>query len=533
MAKIASVENHFTADVAYRSSPILKKQLTPPHWTQDIETHCELSKMTVNTMNSGKNIDIDAPDFSNEVILKIINYVGDIKCSQRDFESAYSLYDHVYQIRRNFLNEHQHHDTIMALFNAGKCLHCLGKVNTAHRYHDLFRRLILSSPHPDILTKDTILALQSIAWMYHQQRSLAHSKTFYELALRFAIKVFGKSHTATARILNQYGNLNFELGHMNLALQCYKEGLVIENTLSASGRHYQDLDILTTLSNIAQIYELVGNPQESLRYYLKSIGVLRSNRGEMSQRRERLGQAADVLSNIARLQCTMGRPNHALRAFTDALRIQRQAYDNNHIAVAITLNEMGVIYGAQGKTQLSLQCFEESIRIRQSCSNDPLERDISPVLFNIARCYLQKGDCKRAIVQYEKVVNIEMRKRADRDRDLEWSPEVLLDALEHMANICHSKLGEPQKALGCYEKGVHIFMELGPEVVPLDTQSRFLGSAGNICLELGIVDKAVRLLSETMRVNLAAGWRFNSNIKTSGFDFSHDISQLPRGAPAA
>jgi len=32
---------------------------------------------------------------------------------------------------------------------------------------------------------------------------------------------------------------------------------------------------------------------------------------------------------------------------------------------------------------------------------------------------------------------------------------------------------------------------------------------------------------------LAAGWRFNSNIKTSGFDFSHDISQLPRGAPAA
>ena len=114
-----------------------------------------------------------------------------------------------------------------------------------------------------------------------------------------------------------------------------------------------------------------------------------------------------------------------------------------------------------------------------------------------------------------------MRKRADRDRDLEWSPEVLLDALEHMANIYHtSKLGEPPKGLGCYEKGVPIFMELGPEVVPLGTQSRFLGSDGNICLKLGIVDKAVRLLSEMrMRVNLAAGWRFNSNIKTSRFDF--------------
>jgi hypothetical protein len=64
------------------------------------------------------------------------------------------------------------------------------------------------------------------------------------------------------------------------------------------------------------------------------------------QRQERLGQAADVLSNIARLQHTIGRPNHALQDFTDALRIQRQEYGNNHIAVAITLNEMGIIYGA-------------------------------------------------------------------------------------------------------------------------------------------------------------------------------------------
>ena len=70
------------------------------------------------------------------------------------------------------------------------------------------------------LAKDTILALQSIAWMYHQQRSFTHSKTFYELALRFAIKVFGKRHKATARILNECGDLIIELGHhMNLALK--------------------------------------------------------------------------------------------------------------------------------------------------------------------------------------------------------------------------------------------------------------------------------------------------------------------------
>jgi hypothetical protein len=69
-------------------------------------THCEPSKMTVNMMNIGKNIDIDVPDFSNEVILKIINCVGDIKCSHHDFESAYSLYDLVYQIRRNVLSDH-------------------------------------------------------------------------------------------------------------------------------------------------------------------------------------------------------------------------------------------------------------------------------------------------------------------------------------------------------------------------------------------------------------------------------------------
>lgn len=71
--------------------------------------------------------------------------------------------------------------------------------------------------------------------------------------------------------------------------------------------------------------------------------------------------------------------------------------------------------------------------------------------------------------------------------------------------------------------------------VPVDVHSRYLGMAGNACLNLGDMEGAIRFFADTMRVNLAGGLAFHANIRTKGYDFVRFEScgtRLP-AAPAA
>lgn len=484
---------------------------------------------SVSERSSADESTITAPvNLGKEVVAMILSNVGDIRCQISDFDNAFIIYNDVHQIRKAVLGE-DHLETILAAFNAGKCLHCLRKSDAAIQYYATFKTAISSSPNNGLLNKKTITALQSIAWMFHQERSYDHAKEYYELAHKSTIQVFGESHKITARILNQCGNLNFEFGQMEYALHCYKQGLAIEHALGPSGAH-SHIDILTTLSNIAHAYEVIGNAQQSLEFSEKIVIILKSNDGSMTHS-SRLKHAAGVFLDIARLQDSLGRPNKALQALTDALHIQRQEYGDGHGCVAVTLNEMGIIHGNLGQTRVALKCFGQSLRIRQILNDSDLT--ISPVLFNIARSHLQNADYSLAIAQYESIFDLEMRVKENADRDFEWSPDALLDALEHMADVYHSDLNEIPKALECYEKGIQLFMEIGNAMIPLGIQSRFLGMAGNINFQLGNVDRAIRLFSQTMRINLAAGWAFNANINGMGFDFLDENNDPPSGAPAA
>jgi tetratricopeptide (TPR) repeat protein len=467
---------------------------------------------------------------SNEVIVTIKNNIGDIKFIQNDFENAFLLYDEVYKIR-SISRDSNAKGTSIAAFNVRKCLHCLGRSGAARRYYEIFTKSLFSSPNLNLLTNKTILAIQSIAWAFHQEHNFQHARSFYQLlSLRSAIHVFGEEHKVVAHILNQLSNLSFEFNHMSVALNCYRRGLLIESALVPSSEDSHN-DALTTLSSIARTYEAIGCTQESLQCYEKLVAGLKSttlNGGDIS----RVIQVSDALSNIAQLQDILGRPNRALLALTEALNIQRQQFGNDHSAVASTLNEIGITFRSQGQTHLALQNFEESLRIRQML-NDPVQ-NVSTVLFNLARAQLHNGEHKKAILRFQDLVQLELRKRENCGGNSESTLEILLDTLEQMAIIFQNKLDEPRHALSCYEKGIQLFTDVGPWEVSLDMKSRYLGMAGNICLMLGDINRATSLFSETsMRVNVEAGWAFNANIKTTGYDLFKIESMHRSAAPAA
>ena len=461
--------------------------------------------------------------------------IGDVRLSQNQYRTAYAFYKEAFEIRRIVLGS-SHFDTIQAAFNAGKCLHCLGKPDHALRYYKiftkaLFKAILLSTTSPrgrndsHLLTKETVLMTQSIAWAFHQERSFNHASMFYRLALETARNVLGEKHKVVARILSQFGKLMFESGDMASALKYYLRGLKIEGALQQRQMNHINedvLDFLTTISNIACTLEQMGQLENSLECYNKIL-LLRFQHDDddddatsastrilaMKRRSD-----ADTLLNMARVHWKLERPVQALEALNEALLIQKQEYGCDHSIVASTLNEIGIIHGEQeGHTHLALQFFEESLRIRVLIDN-PDQRTISSVLYNMARIHERTGDSVEALVHLKKVAEHELLESVEDEINKVSSPEVLLDVLELMAQI-YEKLDDPREALACLEKGIRIIMGKGPNVVSLHVHSRYLGMAGNVCLRLGNIKKVMHFFIETMRVNIAGGLAFDANIKVA------------------
>ena len=507
------------------------------------------------------------------VIGKIVNNIADIKFATDDFDNALKLYNVAYAIRRN-LTRPQDATTIketgVSALGAGKSLHCLGMSDRARRYYDVYINSIFLAPSDSglFLTSKAVLSFQSIAWAYHQESSHNHARYFYDLSLKSAVQLFGENHVFVSRILNQLGNLSFEVDHLEFALACYQRGFLVEDYLRLEN------DLATTMSNIAQTYESVGCIQESLRWCEKLVARLnKASSNTLNQQEDdrmismrRKIQIADALLNIARLNVMLGKPNPALLALQGALHIQIGHFGSVHSAVASTLNEIGIIFGNQGRHDMALLNFEESLRIRQVLDADPAaaaRQDISAVLCNIANAHVSKGDFDKALLRFQELVDhVESHKRREQacstnsasTHHFEFSEDHVLigtSCLEQMANIFLNQLDEPIRALSCYKKGIQLLVEevlrgsssssSSPPTCDeptdnkwLQTKSRFLGQAGNVCLILGDIHGAANFFFEAMRCNVEGGWEFDANIKTTGYDLFKMQTRLYRAAaPAA
>jgi tetratricopeptide (TPR) repeat protein len=468
---------------------------------------------------------------------KVKSKIGDITFAQHKYETAHSFYEGAFQMRRSVFGD-SNFDTIMAAFNAGKCLHCLGKSDRALPYYEIFTKAVFSSTRStsNLLTKETVLILNRIAWAFHQELSFQHATAFYKLTLHSVKHLLGEKHKIFARALNQFGTMMFESGNMASALKCFERSLQIERALQQEQNltiAESFLDSLTTYSNIASILERMGDLDKSLASYRKMELFLRSPdvtatipASTVNRRME------DILLIVARIQGKLGRSDQALEALTRALQIQKQEYGCGHSFVATTFNEIGIIHGGQGHTQLALQNFEESLRIR-ILMNDPDQSMVSTVIFNIAVIHVHNGESTKALARLKELVKYELSKREQEENSEFSSPEVLLDALELMAQIFNGELNDPRKVLACFKLGIRVITDDGPNVVSLGIQSRYLGMAGNTCLKLGYMQEAMRFFAETMRVNAAGGLAFDANIEVVGYDFRKFESNHLAAAAAA
>ncbi len=459
-------------------------------------------------------------------IAAVKNNIGDLIFKRKQYKRAFSFYVQAYQIRRNVLGD-IHIDTCISSFYVGKCLHCLGKYSAAMSFYGVFVNSVFSSTNHSLLTKETFLALQSIALLFHKGGYFKFAKKFYKIAHQAAIKLFGKRNKFLSRLLVHLGDVNFDIGNMPEALDYYLGGIEMQNSLQPLT---ENIDYtIRTLFNVALAYEALNCLEISLNTFNLIVEKIIKTGTRDSKI---LKKMADILPNLARVYQKIRRPDLALKVLLKTLVTQQLEYGDNHRSVAATLNDIGILYGCQGNTKLALRNFEESYRIRKFLK-DP-DRDMTTVLFNIAYTHDQNGDYQKAIARFEELVQYELSKREDdslRNDNQNTSPEALLEALEQISRITSNDLNSPQKALIWCEKGIRIATEeahLSPNF-----RSRFLGIAGALCLELGDVKGAMCYFTETTRTNIDGGLAFDANISIAGYECLKLGLDYPKSAAAA
>src|SRR5262245_15344913 len=150
----------------------------------------------------------------------------------------------------------------------------------------------------------------------------------------------------------------------------------------------------STLSNIGEVYQLIGEMQKALEKYNEALPLMR----EVG---DRMGEAS-TLSNISSVYLLLGDTRKALEKYNEALPSIREVGDR--MGDGSTLSNIGVVYLSLGEMQKALEKFNEALPLRRAAGDRKGE---SATLNNIGAVYWSLGDTQKALENYNESLTLD------------------------------------------------------------------------------------------------------------------------------
>jgi tetratricopeptide (TPR) repeat protein len=190
------------------------------------------------------------------------------------------------------------------------------------------------------------------------------------------------------------------------------------------------------------------------------------------------------------LDC-MGEYENALEFYQKALAIELKIYGEKHPKVALSYNNIGIIYYRQGAYDKALEFHQKSLAVRQ----DMFEGEhpaIAQCYNNIGLNYWKKGEYEKALEYFQKTLGIEQKIYGERHPKVARSYNNI--------GIIYYEQGEYDKALDCYDKVLDIYFKTFGEEHP-EIASAYNNMGVIYCL-LGEYKKALDYHEKSLTVRL-------------------------------
>lgn len=409
-------------------------------------------------------------------VAAVLNNLGRAHFAQENFQAALRYYHESLHIRRKLLNESSI-DIAATICSTGQTHHRLGQLSDALQLYEEFLSLAISVQYNK---RDVAIIAKSTGEIYHKQGNLIQARSHFENALGAAFAGFGHFHAEVASIYNRLGNLFYETNDLQRALECYKEGLIIEQLTLLPGH----ARIVVTIANIAQIHYQMGEYALALARYNQVYMIQVKAHGSQSL------EVAKALATMGEMEYKMRNFEAAFTLFQDVLVIQRDFYQGTRdgLEIASTLNSIGIVACAQGEYKVAQNCFESSLSIRRQELGD--HKDTATLWYNLATVKEETGDEENAIAMYKECLRIE-RLVLSKGQKCD-----LVDSLQRLGRL-HQRRGELDEALRYFSEALTRLRER--EGVELSV-AKFLNLLGNVHLQRADIDAMMDCYSEASRI---------------------------------
>ena len=213
--------------------------------------------------------------------------------------------------------------------------------------------------------------------------------------------------------------------------------------------------------------------------------------------------------------------------YQETLRIRREAYGDEHLDVAASLNSIGLVLFKMDLHEMAMQSFHHCLNIRVRLLGRS-HRDVAIILYNIATVHLELGDEDDAVRYYRETLKVEQDSLGKGHQD------VLL-TMQHIATV-HQQRGELEEALKYFRECLDVQLEryhrlqgrkgvqhdLGQNDQSFQESSIHLARTwnhiGNLHLQRGDTTQMMQSYSEASRVLRHLG-ESEIELSISGFNY--------------
>uniref|UniRef100_A0A7S1USR9 Anaphase-promoting complex subunit 5 domain-containing protein n=1 Tax=Grammatophora oceanica TaxID=210454 RepID=A0A7S1USR9_9STRA len=364
-------------------------------------------------------------------LASIYNFLGDLCMDRDEKKKALDFFDAAYRLFEQHRNEAD--ETDIHLIN-GKTDYLNSDFSGSQESFKLALESMEKKVRP--LMDRTAYDYRTIAKTFLKQGDFGQAKGAFDKCLDATNDRRDESLERSAALFDM-GNLYVNSKETKSAFPCFEDSLKIRIVKLGPSE-----TVIDAMEKIGSLHKQVGEREDALNYFNKALELTEKVHGEDSPK------VAEILYKFGELKEEMDEHVEALAMLGECLDIQRRHLPGRHPDIASTVDALGKIHLEKHNYEKAYQLFIEGLEIRQA-NFQPDDPRVGDSFHNLGVVSRKGGKCDRALTFLMEALHV--RKSLE---DESFTVETLLE----IGNV-HRALGDPESALGCYEKCLEITLD--------------------------------------------------------------------------
>ena len=244
-------------------------------------------------------------------------------------------------------------------------------------------------------------AYSRLGTLLQEEGRIESSLHSWKKALKIFTTNLGRDDILVGEVLFQIGLIYDTLGNHDKASSCFSETIKIYR---AKGKGETHLDEHRDNEIVGQSLGHIGRNYARKKQYSKAVELCT----EELQYRKKFAQAEDIAQSIVELGNILkawGKTEQSLQFFEEALRTYQEARGIDCVEVANCKHSIGILNKQLGKTEKALKCFGEALRIHRVEEGDK-SLSVADNLFQIGQIFDSFGKKEQSLKCFEECLSI-------------------------------------------------------------------------------------------------------------------------------